>query len=109
MGFPFITDFREVDSLDFAIQYNGLYLVTLNDIPKNIEWMLKKNRKYILISPMLKYLKNRGVQINVFGGMYGKHNEMVKTSDMNYKMPISGKKPYFTKVSKFNCNKDIYE
>jgi len=107
MGFPYLTDYREVTDLDFAIKHNGLYLCRLDNLPANIGWMFKKNKDYILISAMLKYLKNRNVKIEVFGGLYGLHSDAPRISNKDFK--FEGRKPYFTAVSKWNMNPEFFE
>jgi hypothetical protein len=52
MGFPYMTDFRIVTDVNFAIKYNGIYLININStLPKYIEAVIGKKSEYTLISP----------------------------------------------------------
>lgn len=43
---------------------------------------------------MIKYLHDNGVNINVIGGMYGKHSREIEYEEI-HKEKICGKKPYY--------------
>ena len=46
LGFPYITDFRKVSDIQFAMKYNGLYQIKINDfysIPTHINMILELN------------------------------------------------------------------
>ena len=66
-----MTDQRKVTSVDFALKHNGLYYVTLNNLPRHISAIFKPNKPYSLCSAIIKYLHNNNVKIEISGGMYG--------------------------------------
>jgi hypothetical protein len=66
-----MTDLRKVTSIDFAIKHNGLYCVTLFNIPQHISWLFKEAKEYSLCSAIIKYLRDNRVTIQITGGMYG--------------------------------------
>lgn len=50
-GFPYLTDYRIVSSVDFAIRHNGFYELSITSIlPKHIEAVLGVKPTYVLYS-----------------------------------------------------------
>tara|TARA_R110000822_G_scaffold230244_2_gene362378 strand:+ start:598 stop:852 length:255 start_codon:yes stop_codon:yes gene_type:complete len=83
MGFAYITDFRYVSCVKFAMEFNGLYMCNLEFNNENI--YLKPyiqstftQSQWYLTSPIIKFLYTKGVIVKPVIGMYGKHSRKIE-------------------------------
>ena len=60
-GFPYMTDFRVVTDVNFAIQHNGIYSAVIGKMPPHIEAVLGKRPRHTLYSNQIKFLTDRNV------------------------------------------------
>ncbi len=62
--------------------------------------ILGNHSRYFLYSHIIKYLKNNGVSIKVFGGMYGKYSKQITLPEEAY-ITKCDRKAYYTAFSKY--------
>lgn len=109
-GIPYMTEFRKVTSVDFAIEHNGIYMCELpyDDLPAPIKVVLGGSYQQMLYSNVIKFLKDRNVIVKIFGGMYGKHSKHITLSESAYKRHC-GRKAYYTAFSKYGIVGDSFD
>lgn len=53
-GFPYLTDYRKVSTVDFALKHNGIYsLSIMSALPKYIEAIIGTRNNYVLYSNLI--------------------------------------------------------
>jgi hypothetical protein len=111
-GVPYMTEFRKVTSVDFAIEHNGIYMCELpyDDLTPSIKAVLGGSYRQMLYSNVIKFLKDRGVIVRVFGGMYGlkKHSKHITLSKEAYEK-YCGRYAYYTAFSKYGIVSDSFD
>ena len=60
----------------------------------------------MLVSSIIKFLKNEGVKLTIIGGFYGNKSFEIKYED-EHKIEYNGRKPYYTAHSKYACDSDF--
>ena len=108
-GVPYMTDFRKVTSVQFAIEHNGIYMCEIPyDVHPSIKAVLCGHHRSMLYSNVIKFLKDRNVDVKIFGGMYGKYSKHITLSESAYKKHC-GRKAYYTAFSKYGIVSDSFD